>query len=213
MIPQTVLDLSELTALNIHPSQLPLLRGPSPIQSALLQGFSSTAVSLMQLDEKMDHGPILGQMELEIDPNDNYFSLEDKLADVGGELIKKSILDYLSGSLESSPQDHDQATTCKLIRKEDGLIDWTKPAEDIINQVRAFILWPGSFTTLKGLELKITKAITSLEKLAPEEIKIDGDRLLIGTGTDALQVLELQPAGKKRMLAADFMRGYQDKLK
>ena len=213
MIPQTVLDLSELTALNIHPSQLPLLRGPSPIQSALLQGFSSTAVSLMQLDEKMDHGPILGQMELEIDPNDNYFSLEDKLADVGGELIKKSILDYLSGSLESSPQDHDQATTCKLVRKEDGLIDWTKPAEDIINQVRAFILWPGSFTTLKGLELKITKAITSLEKLAPEEIKIDGDRLLIGTGTDALQVLELQPAGKKRMLAADFMRGYQDKLK
>lgn len=212
MIPQTVLDLSELTALNIHPSQLPLLRGPSPIQSALLQGFSSTAVSLMQLDEKMDHGPILGQMELEIDPNDNYFSLEDKLADVGGELIKKSILDYLSGSLESSPQDHDQATTCKLIRKEDGLIDWTKPAEDIINQVRAFILWPGSFTTLKGLELKITKAMVSLEKLAPEEIKIDSDRLLVGTGTEALQILELQPAGKKRMLATDFIRGYQNKL-
>jgi methionyl-tRNA formyltransferase len=212
MIPQDILDLSELRALNIHPSQLPLLRGPSPIQSALLEGFSSTAVSLMQLDEKMDHGPILGQIELEISPDDNYFSLEDKLADVGGELIKKSIFDYLSGLLKSSPQDHDQATRCKLIRKKDGLIDWTKPAENIINQVRAFILWPGSFTTLKGLELKITKAMVSLEKLAPEEIKIDSDRLLVGTGTEALQILELQPAGKKRMLATDFIRGYQNKL-
>jgi methionyl-tRNA formyltransferase len=99
-----------------------------------------------------------------------------------------------------------------LIRKKDGLIDWTKPAENIINQVRAFILWPGSFTTLKGLELKITKAMVSLEKLAPEEIKIDSDRLLVGTGTEALQILELQPAGKKRMLATDFIRGYQNKL-
>ena len=213
IIPQEILDLSELVALNIHPSQLPLLRGPSPIQTALLEGFSSTAVSLMQLDEKMDHGPILGQIELEIQPDDDYFTLEDKLSAMGGQLLQENVINYLAAKLEAQAQDDDQASICKLIKKEDGLIDWTKPAEDIVNQVRAFIFWPGSFTTLNGLNIKITKVLVSLEKLAPEELKIDSDRLLVGTGTEALQILELQPAGKKKMLAADFIRGYQDKLK
>jgi methionyl-tRNA formyltransferase len=212
IIPQDILDLSELPALNIHPSQLPVLRGPSPIQTALLQGFDTTAVSLMQLDEKMDHGPILGQIEQAISPGDDYISLSDKLAVVGGQLLADNIQNYLDGNLEPQAQDDDQATICKLIKKEDGLIDWQKPVKEIINQIRAFILWPSSYTTLKGIEIKITKAITSLEKLAPEEIKIDGDRLLVGTGTEALQILELQPAGKKIMSAADFIRGYQNKL-
>ncbi|MCB9802637.1 methionyl-tRNA formyltransferase [Candidatus Nomurabacteria bacterium] len=213
IIPQNILDLSEKPALNIHPSRLPILRGPSPIQTALLEGFSSTAVSLMQIDQKMDHGPILGQIEAKIEAEDDYLSLSQKLAGLGAELLAKNILDYLAGNSEPQIQDDDSATICKLIKKEDGKISWQKPAEDILNQIRAFVAWPGSFTKLKGLEFKIQKAKISDQKLAPEEIKIEKEKLFIGTQTEALQILELQLAGKKTMLAADFIRGYQNKLK
>ena len=212
IIPQEILDLSELSSLNIHPSKLPTLRGPSPIQTAFLEGFSSTAVTLMQLDEKMDHGPILGQIEAKINPDDDYITLGDRLSEIGGQILTDKIQDYLAAKLEPQDQDHEQATFCKLIKKEDGLIDWQKPAEHIINQIKAFILWPTSFTKLKNIEVQVIKAIASLEKLTPGEISITNSQLLIGTGTSALQILELKPAGKKKMLAEEFIRGYQDKL-
>ena len=212
IIPQEILDLSELPSLNIHPSKLPTLRGPSPIQTAILEGFSSTAVTLMQLDKKMDHGPILGQIEAQISSADDYITLSDRLSEIGGQILQDKIQDYLVGKLEAQAQDDEQATFCKLIKKEDGLIDWQRPAQDIINQIRAFILWPTSFTKLKNTEVQIIKAIASLEKFSPGEIKIDNARLLVGTGTSALQILELKPAGKKRMLAEEFICGYQNKL-
>ncbi len=213
IIPQEILDLSELPALNIHPSKLPILRGPSPIQMALLEGFESTAVSLMQLDAKMDHGPVLGQIEVKIEAEDDYLSLSAKLSEIGGQLLTQNISPYLSGQLSGVIQDDAEATFCKLIKKEAGLINWQNTAENILNQVRAFVVWPKSFTTLKNIEVKIEKVKISEIKLNPGEIKIEKDKLFIGTQTLALEILQLQPANKKLMTGAEFVRGYQNKLK
>ncbi len=213
IIPQEILDLSELPALNIHPSKLPILRGPSPIQMALLEGFESTAVSLMQLDAKMDHGPVLGQIEVKIKAEDDYLSLSAKLSEIGGQLLTQNISPYLSGQLSGVIQDDAEATFCKLIKKEAGLINWQNTAENILNQVRAFVVWPKSFTTLKNIEVKIEKVKISEIKLNPGEKKIEKDKLFIGTQTLALEILQLQPANKKLMTGAEFVRGYQNKLK
>lgn len=212
IIPQEVLDLSELTALNIHPSKLPILRGPSPIQTALLDGFSSTAVSLMQLDKKMDHGPILAQIDAEIKVEDDYVSLSQRLAEIGGQILSKNINSYLAGELQGEAQDDTQATICKLIQKEAGVINWQKSSTEILNQIRAYIAWPKSSTTLKDIEVKIEQAKISELKLQPAEIKIVNTQLFIGTSTNALEILKLQPANKKVMSAAEFIRGYQNKL-
>jgi methionyl-tRNA formyltransferase len=212
IIPQEILDLSELPALNIHPSKLPILRGPSPIQTALLKGFETTAVSLMQLDAKMDHGPILGQIETKISAEDDYVSLSAKLSEIGGQLLFKNISLYLNGELQAIAQDDEQATICKLIKKEAGIINWQDMAEKIVNQVRAFVVWPKSVTTLKNIEVKIEKVKVSDFTLRPQEIKIIDDKLFVGTATEALEILQLQPANKKSMSSAEFLRGYQNKL-
>ena len=212
IIPQAILDLSELTALNIHPSKLPILRGPSPIQTALLEGFESTAVSLMQLDAKMDHGPILGQIEAQIEPADDYLSLSHKLSQIGGELLSENIIPYLNNELKAVAQDDSKATICKLIKKETGVINWQDSAQKILNQIRAYIAWPKSSANLKDIEVKIEQAKISELKLNPGEIKIINTQLFIGTSTNALEILKLQPANKKSMTAAEFIRGYQSKI-
>jgi len=209
IIPDKILKLSELLALNIHPSQLPLLRGPSPIQTALLKGFKITGISLMQLDSQMDHGPLLAQEKIEINPEDNFLTLSKKLTSISQDILAKNVIKYLSNQLTPLPQDHQQATFCKIIKKEDGRIDWLKPAQEINNQIRAFNPWPSAFFDLNGLNIKIFKAQITENNLKPAEILIDQDKLIIGTSQKSLEILELQPAGKKIMRAAEFIRGYQ----
>ncbi len=212
IIPQNILDLSELRALNIHPSKLPILRGPSPIQTALLEGFESTAVSLMELDAKMDHGPILDQIEAKIGSQDDYLKLSEKLSQIGGELLAKNIIPYLNAELNAIPQDDSKATVCRLIKKEAGVINWQDTAQKISNQIRAYSSWPKSSATLNNIEVKIEQAKISEIKLNPAEIKIINNQLFIGTSSEALEILKLQPANKKSMSAADFIRGYQSKI-
>jgi len=209
IIPQNVLDLSELQAINVHPSMLPILRGPSPIQSALLVGFEQTGVSLMQLDKKMDHGPILSQIEAKIEPNDDYISLSKRLAELGAQILQKNILDYLDNKIRPLAQNDDLATFCKMIKKEDGRIDWAKPALDIHNQVRAFRLWPGAYSKLDNLDIKILKTEVIADNLLAGQIKYDKHSIIVGTTDKALKILELQPAGKKIMSSEEFIRGYQ----
>ena len=212
IIPQEILDLSELTAINIHPSMLPILRGPSPIQTALLQGFDSTGVSLMQLDKKMDHGPILSQIEVKIDSNEDYICLSERLSTIGADILNKNILDYLNSQATPLPQDDNQATFFKMIKKENGQIDWQKPAQEIHNQVRAYRQWPRAYTKLDNLDIKFLKTEVVAEILKPGEIKFDKNSLIVGTVEDSLKILELQPAGKKAMSSQDFIRGYQKYL-
>jgi methionyl-tRNA formyltransferase len=212
IIPQEILDLSELTAINIHPSMLPILRGPSPIQSALLAGFGSTGVSLMQLDKKMDHGPILSQIEVKIEPNIDYIELAEQLSLIGANILSKNINNYLDNKITPLPQDDDKATLCKMIDKQAGKIDWTKSALEIHNQVRAFRLWPGAFTKLDNLDIKILQTEIVSENLEPGQIKFDKHNIIVGTDDKSLKILELQPAGKKIMQADEFIRGYSKYL-
>ncbi len=211
IIKQDILDLSELPAINIHPSKLPEFRGPSPIQAALLVGKQKTAVTLMQLDKKMDHGPIIKQSEVRISGQDNFITLSDKLAKAGALLLKENIVAYLEGKSIAVAQNDAQATICGLIQKEDGLIDWSESADVIKNKIRAYNPWPSAYTKISNVEIKIMSAQISEKKLKPAELSIEQNHLYLGTGTMALEILELQAAGKKIMSAQDFIRGFRQK--
>ena len=213
IIKDQVLALSELPAINIHPSLLPILRGPSPIQTAILAGMKETGVSLMQLDAQMDHGPILAQVAVNITDNDDYFSLSERLAKIGADLLKENISDYLAAKIEAKAQDDTKATICKLINKEDGLITWQEESFDILNKIRAFKLWPGTYTKIANLDLIINEARITNIKLKPAEILIQNNQLFIGTQDLALEITKLKPANKKLMSAPEFIRGYQNKLR
>ncbi|PLX25533.1 methionyl-tRNA formyltransferase [Candidatus Parcubacteria bacterium] len=212
IIAQEVLDLSELIPINIHPSMLPELRGPSPIQTALLRGFDTTGVSLMQLDKKMDHGPILGQIEAKIEPDENYLQLSERLSEVGAQILQEKIKDYLSGKINPLPQDDDRATFCKLIAKADGKIDWSKPAQEINNMIRAYNPWPSAYAKLGDIDIKFFEAKVVDKDIEAGQTLVENNNLYIGTGDKSLEILQLQPAGKGKMKTADFVRGYQKYL-
>lgn len=208
IIPQRILDLSEFKSINVHPSKLPILRGPSPIQSALALGLSSTAVTLMQLDEQMDHGPILVQKEIAIEPSDDYPTLSGKLSDLGAKILADNIENYLQGKIRPIPQDEKLATYCKLLTKEDGQINWDDNAQNIVNKIKAFNPWPGSFCKADKLDLKIFSAQLSDQQLSPGQWQIYQNKLLVGTGSGAIEIIQIQPAGKKILSAEEFIRGY-----
>lgn len=193
IIPQNLLDLAPKGTINIHPSLLPKYRGPSPIQSAILNGDTETGVSIMLLDKEMDHGPILAQEIVPLAPTTTAPELEKTLSALGAELLIKTLPEYLNGKIVAKEQDHSQATICKMLKKEDGKINWTEPAEVIERKIRALQPWPGTFTFYQenGKEqlLKIHKANV-----------IDG----------VLKLEIVQPAGKTPMSFADFLKGHRE---
>lgn len=151
ILPKNIFDLPKYRTVNVHPSLLPKLRGPSPIQTALAQGLTETGVSLMLIDEKLDHGPIISQESFLVGESENYTTLEYQLAQIGASMIVRDLPQYVSGELKPKPQDDAQATHTKLIKKEDGRIDWQKmSAENIHNLWRAYIKWPGIFIFFKN---------------------------------------------------------------
>ncbi|PWB38249.1 MAG: methionyl-tRNA formyltransferase [Parcubacteria group bacterium] len=212
IIPQEILDLSELCAINIHPSALPVLRGPSPIQTALADGLKETAVTLIQLDDHMDHGPILAQQNIDISSEDNFESLSAKLAIVGGKILAGSIISYLDGGLAGKSQDDRAATFCKLIKKEDGDISWQDSALKIHNKVRAYNPWPSVYTDLNGIKIKLIKTKLSDQELRPAQFAVENNHFFVGTDDGSLEILEIQPEGKRIMMAGEFIRGYEKYL-
>jgi len=194
MIPKEILEIPCYGCLNVHPSLLPKYRGPSPIQAAILNGDKETGVTIMLMDEKMDHGPILNQRELEFSILNFQFSkLHDKLADLGAKLLLETIPDWINGKIKPQAQDEKKATYTKIIKKEDGKIDWKKPAQEIERQIRAFNPWPGAFTFIqkKGKKIRI--------KICQAELSKDNNKLIIK---------KLQPEGKKPMSFEEFKKGY-----
>ena len=149
IIPRSIFDIPKFKTVNIHPSLLPKLRGPSPIQTALLEGLKETGVSLMLIDEKMDRGPVLSQEKVKIADEDNYRELENKLSDLGSKILIRDLPKYIAGIINPMPQNEADATYTHLIKKEDGRADWNKSAGEIYNQWRAFSKWPGLFTFSK----------------------------------------------------------------
>lgn len=203
ILPETVMATFEHGCVNVHPSLLPKYRGPSPIIAAIANGDDETAVTIMKLVKEMDAGPILAQTKIAVDPNETPDSLTTKVVDVGVPLLLETLKSYVTGDVELHEQDHAQATFCKLLTREDGVINWNEPAEIIEHKVRAYNPWPGT----SSKSLKIFRVRASDRKLEPGIELIESGKLFIGTKTTALEILELQAAGGKRMLAADYLRG------
>ena len=171
--PNEILDLPKLGTINIHPSLLPKYRGPSPIVSPVLNGDSQTGVTIIQIDEEMDHGPILAQEEISLKGDENIGDLEKSLALLGGELLIKIIPEFVAGKIKPIEQDHSKATFCKKIKKEDGLIDLNDEGVKNYNKFRAYATWPRTFLFRDGKRVIITDAVLEdgkfvIKKVIPE---------------------------------------------
>jgi methionyl-tRNA formyltransferase len=211
---QEVLDIAPRGVLNVHPSLLPRHRGASPIAGAILAGDGETGVTIMLMDAGMDSGPILAQRRVAIDPEDTTGTLTASLAELGAELLADTLRRWLAGEIEPQPQDSSEATVTNLVRKEDGVIDWSLPAIQIWRRVRAYNPWPGAATTMGGETLHIWRASPAEGETgeAPGTLIMPPADLLdaaiaVQTGDGLLIVRELQRAGRKTLSAADFRRG------
>jgi methionyl-tRNA formyltransferase len=209
-IPQAVLAIPPMRAINVHPSLLPRYRGAAPIQWALAHGDTVTGVTVQYVAKKMDAGDILLQQEFEIGAEETAADLEARLAQAGGELALRAIELIASGHVHATPQDEAAATHARKLTKEDGRIDWGKPAAVIRNRIRAFHPWPGSYTTFQGTQIKVlTVALepSSGGTHRASVLSLGADGPVIGTGEGALRLVTVQPEGRKPMPGADWARG------
>src|SRR5882672_6731778 len=212
IIPQWMIDLPRLGNLNLHASLLPKYRGAAPIQWAIAQGESVTGVTTMRIDAGLDTGDILMQREMPISAGDDAETLGPKLASMGADLMVETLRTLESGQIRPTPQDNSKATVAPILTKNDGRIDFHRTATEIFNRLRGFQPWPGAHTLFRGRHLQI-RGVRPLDQeigLAPGELRIEAIRLLAGCGKNtAMELLELQPEGKRRMPARDFVNGYQ----
>jgi len=209
IIPAAVLEMPRHGALNIHPSLLPRHRGAAPVQGAILAGDTVTGVSLMRMDEGLDTGPIVAQVELPLEGHELAPELEGRLAGMGAELLVGSLPDWLAGTLGARPQPEAEATLTHPLRREDGRLDPGRPAQELERQVRAYQPWPGSFIEIEGERLKVWSA-SVLERpvrVEPGDIILADGTIGLGTVEGTLLLEEVQPAGKRRMSGADYRRG------
>jgi methionyl-tRNA formyltransferase len=210
IIPTWMLHLPKYGNINLHASLLPKYRGAAPIQWAIANGEQVTGVTTMRIDEGLDTGDILLQEELAILDEDTAETLSPRLAAIGADLMIESLSGLDQGTVRPLPQKNDEATLAPILRKEDGRIDFSRDAHEIYNRLRGFQPWPGAFTTFRGKSLGITAAKPSEEEVPLAQLQIKDDRLLVGCGNStALELLEVQPEGKKRISARDFVHGYR----
>jgi len=216
IIPQWMIDLPPFGNLNLHASLLPKYRGAAPIQWAIASGESITGVTTMRIDAGLDTGDILLQRELPIEAEDTAITLSPKLAEIGADLMIETLRGLERGEIHPKTQDHSQATLAPILKREDGRIDFARSAGEIFNRLRGFQAWPGAYTTYRERTLHVQKArlVEHDGWLAPGAIAIEDTRLLVGCGLSGgrattLELLELQPEGKRIMSARDFINGYR----
>lgn len=208
-IPSKVCGTPPWGAINLHPSLLPLYRGASPIQTALLHSDEITGLSVIRVAEKMDAGDILRQTMLAVDPDDTSETLHQRFARLAAEEILHALRDLRDGRAVWTPQDESRVVECRKLEKEDGRIDWTLPATELRNRFRAFQPWPGFYFdlddvgTIKVLETKVEEVTGK----AGEILACGRNGLLVACGEGALRILEVQPPGKRPMAACDFLNG------
>ena len=242
IIPKSVLDIPRKGCLNVHPSLLPRYRGASPIQTAIANGDEKTGVSIILMDEKMDHGPILAKRELEIpnskpqvpnpdksrildhnrdkskikNPKITYKQLHDKLAEMAADLLIETIPGWIKDKIKPEVQDESKAIYTKILKKEDGKIDWKKSAEEIERQIRAFSDWPGTHTKIPNLKSKILKILEAEVLSAGDDKRIgevflaENEKLVVRAGQNCLILQKLQLEGKKPVSGKDFLRGHKE---
>ena len=226
ILPQSILDLPVHGCLNVHTSLLPKYRGAAPIQWAIADGEPETGVTIMQMDAGLDTGAILSTRRTPILPTDDSQILHDRLAQLGAELLAATIPDYVAGKILPQPQPADGSTYAAKIKKEDGRIDWKRPAVQIWNRLRAFTPWPGAFTSwssslsLSGADntpkRELPTQLLKIWKVEPVEaggpagnlLSADKSGIVVGCGVGALRILELQREGGKRLSAEQFLIGH-----
>jgi methionyl-tRNA formyltransferase len=210
IIPQWMIDLPRLGNINVHASLLPKYRGAAPIQWAIAEGETMTGVTTMRIDAGLDTGDILLQKEIPITPDDTAETLAPRLATIGGDLLVETLRGLRAGVIEPRPQDNSKATLAPILKKDDGRIDFHRTAGEIINRLRGFQPWPGAFTSFRGKNLSIWQAKPAAPALAEGGLLVESGHLFVGCGDGtALELLEVQPEGKRRMPAHDFVHGYQ----
>jgi methionyl-tRNA formyltransferase len=212
IVPQRLLDLPRFGCLNVHTSLLPRWRGASPIQSALLHGDAETGVTIMRMEASLDTGPILSVERTPIAATDNAQTLHDRLAQIGGALLARTIPEYVAGRITPQPQPAEGVTYAAKIKKQDGAMEWTLPATTLWNRLRAFTPWPGAFTHFnsggKTILLKLWEAEPVAAQGQPGEIlSADKSSITIACGEGALRIHSLQREGSRRLNAAEFLAG------
>jgi len=209
LVNSCVFQLPSGPVLNIHPSLLPRYRGSAPIERAIYNRDPETGVTIFQVVRRMDAGPILLQERLAIGPEEDAEDLADRLAELGAALAEAALDQVAAGTARPVPQDEKLATYAPRLTRADGRIDWTRSAEDLAAQVRAFVRWPRSCTLWEGQPIIICRARALPGPAAPPGtlLGLGPDGLCVACGRGVLQVTELQPAGRKRMAAGDFARG------
>ncbi len=222
IIRRNLLDIPPRGVLNVHPSLLPRWRGPSPVPAAILNGDESTGVTIMLMDAGMDTGPILSQREHPIADTDTAGSLLETLSNVAADVLSETLTRWLTGDIEPQPQVDAAATTCSLLRKEDGAIDWSFSAIDIWRRVRAYNPWPGAFTSLGDESLHVWQAwplasnsgrepgtVIELEPALHEKLPAFAAKaaFAVQTSDGLLVVIEAQRSGRKPLPSAELLRG------
>lgn len=219
ILPQAVLDLPRYGTLNIHASLLPKYRGSSPITEAILRGERETGVTIMLLDAGIDTGPLLLRRAIPVSEDETTASLTEKLADLGATTLLEALPRWIRGEIVPRPQEHALASHTRMLRKEDGRLAWSRPADVLARQVRAYIPWPTASTTWRGQSLKILAAYpgsTPASHEPPGQVILDtleiaGETrrvLRVSTGEGSLLVARLQLEGKKPLTADEFLRGH-----
>ncbi len=213
ILPQEFLDIPTFGCINVHASLLPKYRGASPIQHALINGEKETGITIFYMDAGMDTGDIIAAREINIKDDENAGELHDRLAILGGELLSEVIKQFEQGRPAGIPQDHEKATYCGKIDKSMGEIDWDKEAGAIKNLIRGLTPWPGAYTYYNGKRLKVWKAAEreyfTLNQCEPGTVITADERegLIVKCRDIALQLLELQGEGGRRMTAGEYLRG------
>jgi methionyl-tRNA formyltransferase len=208
ILPQAVLDLPALGAMNIHASLLPRWRGAAPIQRALLAGDRETGITIMAMDAGLDTGAMLAQRAVAIGADDDAGTLEDTLASLGAAMIVEALAEAAASTLRATPQPDEGATYAHKIDKRETVIDWARPAEEIERLLRAFRPAPGARSSLRGEAVKIWRARPDAARGEPGEVLAAGpDAIVVACGSGALGITELQRAGGRRMAVAEFLRG------
>jgi methionyl-tRNA formyltransferase len=212
IIPQWMIDLPKLGNLNLHASLLPKYRGAGPIQWAIANGESVTGVTTMRIDAGLDTGDVLLQVEEEIRSEDTAITLSPRLAHRGAEMMISTLAGLANGTIHPQPQDSSKATLAPILKREDGLIDFSRTATEAWNRLRGFQPWPGAFTSFRGKTLHLHGAAPAPEVALVQAgyFVVEKDRLLLGFAHGStLEIMELQMEGKKRMSARDFANGYR----
>jgi methionyl-tRNA formyltransferase len=207
ILSQEVLDLPVHGSINVHASLLPRWRGASPIQQAILHGDARTGVTIMKMDAGLDTGPILAQAAMEIRPDDTGEMLSTRLSDLGARLLVETVPGYLNGRIAPHPQDEKSASYAPLLKKSEGLLDFSRPAAELARRVRAFDPWPGTFMEAAGANLKVLRAEAVPENYPRGARSVLDGFPAVGTASGTLVLREVQPVGKTPMPGDAYLMG------